>query len=164
MPKQEKQLDFVEQPLTLQQYSQLDDFDVFSALKSWSRHPDKVLNMLSDGIVNRKLFKVIITDKAFDESLLEDLLNTISKHTGLDKSHAKYLLITGKTANHAYHPQQARINIVYKDGSIKDISKASDQLNISVLSHPVTKYFLCFPKDIPLDNIKNNLFKDLQWY
>jgi HD superfamily phosphohydrolase len=151
LPKQEKQQDFVYQPKTLQQYSQLDDFDVFSALKSWRRHPDKVLSMLSDGLVNRKLFKVVITDKAFDETLLEDLLHTISKYTGLDKSQAKYLLITGKTANHAYHPQQAHINIVYKDGSIKDISEASDQLNISVLSHPVTKYFLCFPKDIPLN-------------
>jgi len=164
LPKQEKQLDFVVQPQAMLQYSRLDDFDVFSALKSWSRHPDKVLSMLSEGIVNRKLFKVVITDKAFDETLLENLLDAIVKHTGLNTTESKYLMITGKTANHAYHPQQARINIVYKDGSIKDISEASDQLNISVLSHPVTKYFLCFPKDIPLVKIKNNLLKDLYRY
>ncbi|MDD3637876.1 MAG: HD domain-containing protein [Bacteroidales bacterium] len=157
LPKQNNPPDFARLDETIYQYSLLDDFDVFSALKSWSRHPDKVLSFLSYGIVNRKLFRVVMADQSFEEDQLLQLQKEICKHYGMASNEAKHLLITGKTSNHAYHPQQSRINIVYKDGSIKDISEASDQLNISVLSHPVTKYFLCFPKDVPLGNLHQNL-------
>ncbi|MDD4373045.1 MAG: HD domain-containing protein [Bacteroidales bacterium] len=150
LPRQTKPQDFARTDETIYQYSLLDDFDVFSALKSWSRHPDKVLGLLSNGIVNRKLFRVVMAERPFEEEQLQQLRKTICKQYGITHEEAGYLLIIGKTSNHAYHPQQSRINILFKDGSIKDISEASDQLNISVLSHPVSKYFLCFPKDVPL--------------
>jgi len=156
LPKKDHSQSFTNHDKTLHHFSLLDDFDVFSALKSWSRHSDKVLSLLSKGIVDRKLFRVIIADTAFDIEKLKQLEKEICKHFGVPGEEGKHLLISGKTSNHAYHPQQSRINILYKDGSVKDISEASDQLNISVLSHPVTKYFLCFPKDISIENIKLN--------
>lgn len=139
-----KQLD--EDENALKYYSQLDDFDVFTALKIWYNHPDKVLRLLSQAIVDRQLFKVEISTTDFPEERKDALRKNICNHFKLSAEESNYLLISGKTSNHAYHPQQARINILYKDGSIKDISEASDQLNISVLTFPVTKYFLCYPK------------------
>ncbi len=132
--------------LTLSLYCQLDDFDVFTALKSWCSHPDPILSYLSNAIVNRQLFKVELSNNEFSEERIAALKHQVNRHFKFSDSEFEYLLISGKTSNHAYHPQQASINIIYKDGSIKDISEASDQLNISVLSHPVTKYFLCYPK------------------
>lgn len=131
---------------TLEIYCQLDDFDVFTALKTWCSHPDPILRYLSNAIVNRKLFKVELSNTEFPASRLAELRQKIKDHFHLSDKESEYFLINGKTSNHAYHPEQARINIIYKDGSLKDISEASDQLNISVLSHPVTKHFLCYPK------------------
>jgi len=131
---------------TLSLYCQLDDFDVFTALKTWCSHPDPILSYLSNAIVNRQLFKVELSNNEFSEERIAALKQQICRHFKFSDSESEYLLISGKTSNHAYHPQQASINIIYKDGSIKDISEASDQLNISVLSHPVMKYFLCYPK------------------
>lgn len=131
---------------TLEIYCQLDDFDVFTALKTWCSHPDPVLRYLSIAIVNRQLFKVELSNTEFPASRLAEVRQKIKDHFHLSDKESEYFLINGKTSNHAYHPEQARINILFKDGSLKDISEASDQLNISVLSHPVTKHFLCYPK------------------
>jgi hypothetical protein len=131
---------------TMRNFAQLDDFDIFTALKVWQHHPDKVLSYLSQSIVNRNLFGVILQNDAFPESKTGLILQKIMKKFGLGAEEAGYLLIHNTTSNHAYHPGQARINIVYKDGRLVDIQQASDQLNISVLSVPVTKHFLCCPK------------------
>jgi len=138
--------DLHEDKKTLEFYCQLDDFDVFTALKGWCLHPDQILSYLSNAIVNRQLFKVELSNSEFSGERIAALRQKISRHFNLSEKDSDYLLISGETSNHAYHPQQASINIIYKDGSIKDISEASDQLNISVLSHPVTKHFLCYPK------------------
>lgn len=132
----------------LKQFSLLDDFDVFTALKVWCGHSDKVLSYLSQSIVNRHLFKVEISPEPFNSLKIDTIRGQIMKHFQLTEKEASYLLIVGETSNHAYHPNQSRINILFKDGTIQDISDASDQLNISVLSHPVTKHFICYPKEL----------------
>ncbi|KAF0130938.1 MAG: putative metal-dependent phosphohydrolase [Bacteroidetes bacterium] len=138
--------DLDEKPLDM--FAQLDDFDVFTALKLWQHYPDKVLSVLSSGIVNRQLFRVELSNEPFEEESCKAKKCLISKHFSITDAEAEYLFIEESTSNHAYHPLQSRINILYKDGQLKDISLASDQLNISVLSHPVTKYFICYPKTI----------------
>jgi hypothetical protein len=132
---------------SLLMFSQLDDFDVFTALKLWQHYPDKVLSVLSSGIVNRQLFRVELSNEPFDENRCKEKKFLITQLYQVSDEEAEYLFIQESTSNHAYHPLQSRINILYKDGQQKDISLASDQLNISVLSHPVTKHFICFPKD-----------------
>ena len=66
----------------------------------------------------------------------------------LNEEDSDYLLINDSTSNSAYNPTGGQINIVYKNGEVKDIVSASDQLNISMLSKAVTKHFLCYPKNI----------------
>ena len=43
-----------------------------------------------------------------------------------------------------YNPIDDSIDIIYGDGSIKNIAEASDMLNISLLSKKVKKYYLCY--------------------
>jgi hypothetical protein len=59
-----------------------------------------------------------------------------------------YFVFTNKAVNNIYNPQNEKINILFKNNKIIDIAYASDQLDINVLSKTVTKYFLCYPKNI----------------
>ena len=127
-------------------FSELDDYDVLSAIKEWTNHPDKILSKLSLMIVNRNLLKI----KMFDEEVSNDhLSNTTSKFLKISKiseEEAKYFVFRGKISNQAYNKNQP-IKIASKNGTIEDIVNASDQLNLQALSKPVNKYFLCYPKN-----------------
>ena len=127
-------------------FSELDDYDVLSAIKEWTNHSDKILSKLSLMIVNRNLLKI----KMFDEEVSNDhLSNTTSKFLKISKiseEEAKYFVFSGKISNQAYNKHQP-IKIASKNGTIEDIVNASDQLNLQALSKPVNKYFLCYPKD-----------------
>ncbi|MFT4646596.1 MAG: hypothetical protein ACI8ZX_003027 [Planctomycetota bacterium] len=45
-----------------------------------------------------------------------------------------------------YNMKEKKINILFKDGTLMDFAKATDQWNVSTLSLPVSKYYVCFPK------------------
>ena len=127
-------------------FSELDDYDVLSAIKEWTNHSDKILSKLSLMIVNRNLLKI----EMFDEEVSNDhLSNTTSKFLKISKiseEEAKYFVFSGKISNQAYNKNQP-IKIASKNGTIADIVNASDQLNLQALSKPVNKYFLCYPKN-----------------
>ncbi|MDC3195692.1 HD domain-containing protein [Flavobacteriaceae bacterium] len=127
-------------------FSELDDYDVLSAIKEWTNHSDKILSKLSLMIVNRNLLKI----EMFDEEVSNDhLSNTISKFlkiSEISEKEAKYFVFNGKISNQAYNKNQP-IKIASKNGTIEDIVNASDQLNLQALSKPVNKYFLCYPKN-----------------
>lgn len=142
--------DFQHKPELLDIFSQLDDFDILTSLKEWINHPDKILAYLSHCIVNRRLFRVEIQAEEFDSEKIEKLKQQAQKEFGVSDEESNYFVFTDSSSNYAYNPLDSNINILYKDGSIKDIGEASDQLNISVLSKPVKKFFLCYPKTIKL--------------
>jgi hypothetical protein len=54
----------------------------------------------------------------------------------------------GHVDNLAYNPEQGGLKVLYKNGKIKDIIKASDHLSLKVLSKTVSKHYICFPKDV----------------
>ena len=132
-------------------YSQLDDFDVLASVKEWTRHDDPILSYLSQCIVNRKLFKIELQDKPFNPDKTERIKEQIKREFKLNNEDAEYLIIIDSTTNSAYNLKGGQINILHKNGAIKDIVSASDLLNISMLSQPITKYFLSYPKNIILD-------------
>ena len=132
----------------LEAFGQLDDFDVMTAVKLWCYDKDFVLSELCRRLINRHLFKIELSQEPFDPNYVDDILHAIAKLYGISLYDASFMLLQGISSNHAYHPKKSAINILYKDGSIKDISVASDQLNISVLSQPVIKHFICYPKEL----------------
>jgi len=134
----------------LDKFCQLDDYDVMTAVKAWCDDEDCVLSELCRRLTNRHLFKIEMREGEFDPNYIEDIRNKIAKYYGWTNEEADYALLQGISSNHAYHPKKPAINILYKDGTMKDISEASDQLNISVLSQPVVKHFICYPKELEL--------------
>lgn len=132
----------------LHTFSYLDDFDVMSAIKNWQFHDDFVLRKLSIMILNRDLLKIQMTDdKPKKESLLvyEEKFNSIYNKS---KQETSYFIFKGKIKNQAYNKESEPIRILKKDGSIEDVAQASDQLSLKALSKPVTKYFICYPKEL----------------
>ena len=132
----------------LDKFCQLDDYDVMTAVKAWCDDEDRVLSELCKRLTNRHLFKIEMREGEFEPDYIEEIRNKIAKYYGWSLEEADFALLQGVSSNHAYHPKKPAINILYKDGTLKDISEASDQLNISVLSQPVVKHFICYPKEL----------------
>lgn len=144
-------IDFDNNPELLDLFSQLDDFDIFTSLKIWTKSDDNVLSSLSQKLINRKLPKIEISNSTFEESYIEKIKNKTKDKYNLGNEELKYFVYTDTTSNYTFDPDSGSIKIKHKDGRILDISEASDQLNISVLSNPVTKHFLCYPKEVYYD-------------
>ena len=133
---------------TLNQFSLLDDYDILSALKSWQFHDDFVLSHLSEMILNRNLLKIKLRNKPLSNSKVESIKKDVMLEYKLDAHEASYFVFHGHVENLAYNPKQGGLKILYKNGNIKDIIKASDHLSSKVLSKTVSKHYICFPKDI----------------
>ena len=129
-------------------YAMLDDYDVMCAIKEWSRESDFVLRELCIMLLNRKLLGVSIGRNDFAAPDVESLQRAAAKKYGIGLKEARYFVFVESMANNAYTMQQNQINLLYKDGSLRDVSQAADQLNISALSEPVIKYFLFYPKGL----------------
>lgn len=140
--------DFDSDPLALEYFSLLSDDDIQACTKVWSNHPDKVLASLSHRLVNRILFRIEMQSRPFDYFYIEKLKDLTSRTFNLSDDEVDYFVYTDMTGNYAYHTDADNILILYKDGEVKDIASASDQLNISVLSSAVIKHFLCYPKEL----------------
>ncbi|HWB62118.1 MAG TPA: hypothetical protein VG603_01315, partial [Chitinophagales bacterium] len=95
-----------------------------------------------------RLFKIEISNTAFPYKDINTLIEKAAKKYRISKADAGYLVFSDATSNYAYNPIEDRINIMDSKGRLRDIAQASDQLNISVLSVPVTKYFLFYPKPL----------------
>ena len=140
--------DFNTNSALISTFSELDDYDILASIKQWTKHQDKTLSILCEKLINRKLFKVEIQDEPFDSEKINAIKKQISKILNITLKEASYFVVCELIKNSAYNSKKDRINILMKNGEIKDIAKAADLLNISVLSEPVKKYFLCYPKDI----------------
>lgn len=141
--------DFQSQPELIENFALLDDYDVFTSIKYWTHHDDAVLSILSNALVNRQLFRIELQDRPFSETTISEVKAAILKnYPETDAAGAEYLLSYGSITNNAYIPGNDKISILKRDGSITDIAVSSDQLNISLLTNAVTKYFLCYPKNI----------------
>ena len=130
----------------MENFIQLDDNDIWTALKVWSRHSDKVLSTLSAGMINRNIFKVEISTEPISEERKKELTLQISEQLNIPLSEARYFISTPSIEKKMYDEADDSIDILYNDGSIKNIAEASDMLNISLLSKKVKKYYLCYQR------------------
>jgi len=130
-------------------FSELDDYDLLSAIKEWTNHSDKIISNLSSMIVNRNLLKIEIFDELVSEIDFLTFTNKLMISSGLTEKEASYFVFNGDISNQAYNKNQP-IKILNKNGDIEDIVLASDQLNLQALSKPVKKFFICYPKKMEL--------------
>ncbi len=130
----------------LKRFSNLDDIDVLAAMKSWKNHPDFVLQNLCNMLLDRDLLKVKLKNKPIGKKKLAAKKENLMQKYGISAHEAEYFVFHGKVSNLAYDNHQAPIKIMYKNHKIKDVTEASDQLNLKALATPVLKYYICYPK------------------
>jgi HD superfamily phosphohydrolase len=137
--------DFDQDPLVLDLFAELDDYDILGALKVWQAHPDKILSSLAKRLVNRKLFKIEISKEPFSPDRIQLEKELIRKQFDLIDDEVDFFVYSDVLSNNAYNQNRQNINMLMKNGEVIDLTKASDNLNISALASPVEKYFLCYP-------------------
>jgi HD superfamily phosphohydrolase len=137
--------DFENRPEILEMFAQLDDYDIMGAVKVWQFHEDKVLSILARNLVNRKLHKVEISKEPFSPDRIQFEYELVRNQYQLTDEELVYFVYAESLTNNAYSNMKQTINLLMKDGTTMDVSKASDNLNISALAQPVEKYCLCYP-------------------
>ncbi len=140
-----QQIDFETNPEVLKTFAQLDDYDVMGAVKVWQHHSDKTLSTLSTNLVNRHLHKVEIAKEPFSPDRIQMERELARTNFNLKEDELDYFVFAELLTNKAYNQVKQTINLLLKDGQTIDVSKASDNLNISALAQPVEKYCLCYP-------------------
>lgn len=148
LTKEVTRADFEKDQNLLGQFAELDDFDVLTSIKVWKHHEDQVLSKLSSFMVDRKLLKIKMLSEPVSQDLLDKLRSKLAQDWNISEADAAYFVFTDSIANSAYNLKHDRINILFKNGEVKDITEAADTLSLSVLSKPVEKHFLCFPAQL----------------
>jgi hypothetical protein len=125
-------------------YADLDDSDIWSAMKVWKKSDDIILSTLATDMLDRHLFKVEISEEQPTDEYIDDIKEKIASKMNITKEDARYLVTLTEIGKDMYNPADDSIGILYKDDTVKDISEASEILNVQLLSKKIRKYYLCY--------------------
>ena len=128
----------------LDKFCLLDDHDVMASIKNWMHHPDRVLSQLCRFLVDRQLLKVKLQADPFNNDWVNELRNRICRKLHITDAESRYFIFTGEEETTTYDPRDERIQILFKDGSVKDISQVDNALIHQTLASPVKKYYICY--------------------
>lgn len=142
--------DFLNNSNTLKAYADLDDRDIWFCIKTWRTHPDFILSELCKRLYNRNLFKIEVSDNDFDESYIRRKKSECVLHAHLNQMEVDYFVIHGKMENTAYNKALAPIRILDKNNKLHTLETLSDHLNHRTLSENVSKFFICYPKELSI--------------
>lgn len=143
--------DFKKQPQLLEYFLQLDDFDIWGAIKLWKRSEDYVLRNISQMFLTRNLYKINLVNEPFSQSDLEQLKSQTLKKLAIPEEDLDYFFSSGTVSNYGYVAKD-RINILTKSGEVVDVASAADLPNIKVMSKIVEKHYVCRAKKLILPN------------
>ena len=130
----------------LTEFCNLDDYDFLSAIKKWMHHPDKILSFLCKGIIDRNLLKIKYFSRPIPDELLKKKREEACQKLNFSEEEASYLVFTGETENKTYNTLDEHIHILFKDGTVKDISKVDNALINQSLFGTVKKFYICYVK------------------
>ncbi len=140
------QVEFRDDPDVLAHYALLDDNDIYSAVKEWSKNDDRVLSLLSHNVIARNPFRVEVSETPFSEDRIAGLEQQLMEAAGVSKEEVGYLYTVSTIQKDMYDVNDDHITILFKDGTMKDIVEASEILNVQLLSKKVRKYYLCYQR------------------
>ena len=126
----------------LEQYALLDDNDVLCAIKAWISSSDKVLSALSKAFINRQLFRGELIDKPLTDEQKKALNEEFAAALGVSENDAEYMWSEHVSTSNTYSEKADTIDILYNDGTVRDISEASEILDLAALTRKPTKRYL----------------------
>lgn len=125
-------------------FSTMDDNDILSALKRWMKDGDPVLSNLSAMLINRRLLKAKLQAEPFEKTLVDKYLKEAAGLLNISEKDASYFVFTGEHTNTTYDTTDEKINILFKDGTVRDISQVDNALIHRSLSTAVKKFYICY--------------------
>lgn len=140
--------DFFNGHTHLEHFTNLDDQDIYAAVKVWAKHPDKILSTLCRMLTSRNLYKVEMGNEIANKDRIQFLQNAAVNLLDINPEEARYFVFTESIKNRAYNAGVGNIKILMKNNDIVDIAKASDLSNLESLQKTVEKYILCYPRGI----------------
>lgn len=120
-------------------FASIEDDDIIASIKQWQYHDDSILSHLSKCIINRRLYKVHLQSEPADAAWLANLKNEIKEKYGVQDSELNYFITQREYTNKAYIANDNNISLLMKDGSVRELSTATD-ISLSNLSQEVKKY------------------------
>ncbi|WP_231425620.1 HD domain-containing protein [Pedobacter sp. Leaf250] len=139
---------FFDQHENLEHFTNLDDQDIYAAVKVWVKHPDKILSTLCQMLTSRNLYKVEMGNEMAPKDRVDFLKDATVNLLVIKPEEARYFVFTDAIQNRAYNAGVGNIKILMKNNDIVDIAKASDLSNLESLQKTVEKYILCYPRGI----------------
>ncbi len=136
----------VHQEEALRNYGLLDDSDIWCALKDWMSSDDQILSLLATNLINRHIFRVEIHEEPVTQERIDEVLKILMAYYGISREEASYLISVDIIEKDMYDVNDDRIDILYRDGTIRDIADASEILNVALLSKKIRKYYLCYQR------------------
>lgn len=130
----------------LSYYELLDDNDIWSSVKTWMHHDDKILSTLSRDLAERRLFRVEVREEPIANDEIESIKDKLAKAFDVSREDAAFLMSVNTIQKDMYDIHDDHIDILYKDNTIKDIAEASEILNVALLSKKIRKYYLCYQR------------------
>jgi len=137
---------FMSHPEALQMYAELDDNDIWSAMKTWKHSDDPILSLLATDMLDRHLFHVEVREVPPTDDEIDEIRQRIAAAYRVSYDDTCYLFNVAEIGKDMYNPADDSIGILYKDGTVKDIAEASEILNVQLLSKKIRKYYLSYQR------------------
>ena len=132
----------------LARFMEIDDNELLASIRIWKGSNDRILSDMADRLLSRDLLAIELQNIAFDSKKVNQIAGLAKKLMNLEGFENKYYVFSGEVSNRAYAPSAPSVKILTKDGDLKEITEVSDMLNHEALSQKITKYFLCYPKQL----------------
>ncbi len=140
--------DFKNNPDVIKNFVKLDDYDIMGAIKVWSESDDSILSDLCKRLINRKLFRVTLSNEPFAPEYIEKLKAATLDHLKIEPDQLHYYLEVDELVNSAYDNESNRILILQKSGNTIDLAEASDNRALIAQTKTVKKNVLFCLKSV----------------
>ena len=127
-------------------FTQLDDTDVLSAIKTWQNADDFVLSYFCKAVVQRKFPKTVFSSQKFEESEILEKIERANQKFGIENCDQLVEQISRTLL--PYDNQKQPIFLLKRDGRKIKLEDAETQILSAHINQPTTKNILFFPREI----------------
>lgn len=139
---------FTDDASHLDWFTRLDDMDIMSGIKAWVYAEDPLLSMLCERLLKRDLYHSEISYEKLSPEAIKSVQIRVKDYFGIEDVDLPYYVFSLKIQNSAYNRLKDPIQILMKNGEVKDLISALNVSDLGVLEQKVTKYGISYPKEI----------------
>lgn len=133
---------FDNNPACLDNYLELDDNDIVSALKVWLKCDDFILSTLSSHFINRRVFKTDIYDGLAPANRLNEVRMLIAAKFGLKPEDTDFFASEKVIEKDMYNKHADQIRILLRNGDVSTMPEVSEIIRNDAAATPYRKTYL----------------------